>query len=451
MISKILKQHILGGDNRSNLIRKNIIISFCIKIWSALVQLLMVPLTLHCLGVYENGLWLTISSLLIWIDNLDIGLANGLRNKLAVHLALGEKIEAQKTVSSTFYMLVLLFIPIIFLINIWIFCVDTYQFFNVDSDIVNNLNVILHVSAILVCTTFIFKFIGNFYMALQLPAINNALNTLGQTIALLGVVVLYVTGIHSLLCVALINTISPLIVYVVAYPVTFYKKYPDLCPHISMVSKSSMKSLATTGIKFFVLQIAGVVLFMSTNILISRFFSPELVTPYQIAYRYFMVLQLIFVIICAPYWTATTDAYKKNDFEWIKKSNKLLDKMMTSLFIIAFFMVIFARPIYTIWIGDANAVSLPMTVIVAVYVMILVASMRYSYILNGFGTLRLQLIMTIIAAVLYIPLATLVCSYKNNLNYLLYVMCAVNLPGLLVNIVQYYKIVNRRAKGIWLK
>ena len=411
----------------------------------------MVPLTLHCLGVYENGLWLTISSLLIWIDNLDIGLANGLRNKLAVHLALGEKIEAQKTVSSTFYMLVLLFIPIIFLINIWIFCVDTYQFFNVDSDIVNNLNVILHVSAILVCTTFIFKFIGNFYMALQLPAINNALNTLGQTIALLGVVVLYVTGIHSLLCVALINTISPLIVYVVAYPITFYKKYPDLCPHISMVSKSSMKSLATTGIKFFVLQIAGVVLFMSTNILISRFFSPELVTPYQIAYRYFMVLQLIFVIICAPYWTATTDAYKKNDFEWIKKSNKLLDKMMTSLFIIAFFMVIFARPIYTIWIGDANAVSLPMTVIVAVYVMILVASMRYSYILNGFGTLRLQLIMTIIAAVLYIPLATLVCSYKNNLNYLLYVMCAVNLPGLLVNIVQYYKIVNRRAKGIWLK
>lgn len=451
MISKILKQHILGGDNRSNLIRKNIIISFCIKIWSALVQLLMVPLTLHCLGVYENGLWLTISSLLIWIDNLDIGLANGLRNKLAVHLALGEKIEAQKTVSSTFYMLVLLFIPIIFLINIWIFCVDTYQFFNVDSDIVNNLNVVLHVSAILVCTTFIFKFIGNFYMALQLPAINNALNTLGQTIALLGVVVLYVTGIHSLLCVALINTISPLIVYVVAYPITFYKKYPDLCPHISMVSKSSMKSLATTGIKFFVLQIAGVVLFMSTNILISRFFSPELVTPYQIAYRYFMVLQLIFVIICAPYWTATTDAYKKNDFEWIKKSNKLLDKMMTSLFIIAFFMVIFARPIYTIWIGDANAVSLPMTVIVAVYVMILVASMRYSYILNGFGTLRLQLIMTIIAAVLYIPLATLVCSYKNNLNYLLYVMCAVNLPGLLVNIVQYYKIVNRRAKGIWLK
>lgn len=451
MISKILKQHILGGDNRSNLIRKNIIISFCIKIWSALVQLLMVPLTLHCLGVYENGLWLTISSLLIWIDNLDIGLANGLRNKLAVHLALGEKIEAQKTVSSTFYMLVLLFIPIIFLINIWIFCVDTYQFFNVDSDIVNNLNVILHVSAILVCTTFIFKFIGNFYMALQLPAINNALNTLGQTIALLGVVVLYVTGIHSLLCVALINTISPLIVYVVAYPITFYKKYPDLCPHISMVSKSSMKSLATTGIKFFVLQIAGVVLFMSTNILISRFFSPELVTPYQIAYRYFMVLQLIFVIICAPYWTATTDAYKKNDFEWIKKSNKLLDKMMTSLFIIAFFMVIFARPIYAIWIGDANAVSLPMTVIVAVYVMILVASMRYSYILNGFGTLRLQLIMTIIAAVLYIPLATLVCSYKNNLNYLLYVMCAVNVPGLLVNIVQYYKIVNRRAKGIWLK
>lgn len=451
MISKILKQYILNGDSRSNLIRKNIIFSFAIKVWSALVQLLMVPLTLHCLGVYENGLWLTISSLLIWIDNLDIGLANGLRNKLAEHLALGEKKEAQKTVSSTFYMLVLLVVPIILFINLWIFCVDTYQFFNVDSNIVSNLNTILHVSALLVCTTFIFKFIGNFYMALQLPAVSNALNTLGQTIALLGTFVLFVTGVHSLFCIALINTISPLIVYVAAYPITFYKKYPDLCPHVKMVSKNSMKSLATTGIKFFVLQIAGVVLFMSTNLLISRFFSPEMVTPYQIAYRYFMVLQLIFLIICAPYWTATTDAYKKNDFEWIKQSNKLLDKMMIGLFIIAAFMIALAHPIYALWIGDANVVSMPMTIIVAIYVMILVASMRYSYILNGFGALRLQLYMTIIAAALYIPLATLVCSYKNNLYYLLLVMCAVNIPGLLVNIIQYYKIVNHKAEGIWLK
>lgn len=448
---KNIKLYILGEDKRSNLIKKNIIVSFGVKAWVAIVQLLMVPLTLHCLGVYENGIWLTISSLLLWIDNLDIGLGNGLRNNLAAHLALGEMSQARKTVSSAFCMLVLIFIPVILLINVWIYWVDMYHFLNVDSNIINNLDVVLHVSAILVCTTFIFKFIGNFYMAMQLPAVSNALNAIGQTVALLCTLFMYVTNVHSLFYVALANTLSPLIVYVAAYPVTFYKKYPKLCPCLKMVDVTSMKSLAMTGVKFFILQIAGVILFMSTNILISRFFSPEMVTPYQIVYRYFMILLLLFTIICVPYWTATTDAYKKYDFKWIKKSDKSLNKVIMGLFIIAALMIALARPVYAVWIGNANAVSMPMTIIVAIYVLILVVSMRYSYILNGFGTLRLQLYMTIFAATLYIPLAIIVCNYLNNLYCLLVVMCVVNIPGLIVNMVQYYKIINRKAKGIWLK
>ena len=31
--------------------------SFIVKGWSVVVQLLLVPLTLSCLGVYENGVW----------------------------------------------------------------------------------------------------------------------------------------------------------------------------------------------------------------------------------------------------------------------------------------------------------------------------------------------------------------------------------------------------------
>ena len=73
------------NDTRLALVLKNIISSFAIKGWSAIVALLMVPLTLKCLGAYQNGVWLTISSLLMWIDQMDIGLGNGLRNRLAVH------------------------------------------------------------------------------------------------------------------------------------------------------------------------------------------------------------------------------------------------------------------------------------------------------------------------------------------------------------------------------
>ena len=54
---------ILGNNKRTALMRKNILASFLIKGWTGLIYLLIVPITLKCLGEYENGLWLTISAL----------------------------------------------------------------------------------------------------------------------------------------------------------------------------------------------------------------------------------------------------------------------------------------------------------------------------------------------------------------------------------------------------
>ena len=41
--------------NRSSILMLNVLASFFIKGWSALVVLIMVPLTLECLGKYKNG------------------------------------------------------------------------------------------------------------------------------------------------------------------------------------------------------------------------------------------------------------------------------------------------------------------------------------------------------------------------------------------------------------
>ena len=62
----------LGSDQRTILMRKNILTSMMLKVWSGFVFLALVPLTLSCLGTYNNGIWLTISSMLIWLDHLDM-------------------------------------------------------------------------------------------------------------------------------------------------------------------------------------------------------------------------------------------------------------------------------------------------------------------------------------------------------------------------------------------
>ena len=142
--------------------------------------------TLHCLGDYKNGIWLTISSLLLWIDNMDIGLGNGLRNKIAEYIAHGEHERTRSLISSTFAMLTCIIIPVLFILLLLIAISDPYTVFNATPSKVGHLDQVLMVTVTLVCTSFIFKLIGNFYMGMQLPAVSNLLIALGQTLALIG-------------------------------------------------------------------------------------------------------------------------------------------------------------------------------------------------------------------------------------------------------------------------
>lgn len=93
----------MNSELRTSRLKKNILFSFLIKGWAGIIQLLLVPITLFCLGNYENGIWMTISSILIWIDSLDIGLGNGLRNTLSAQIANNEIEKARESVSSTFF------------------------------------------------------------------------------------------------------------------------------------------------------------------------------------------------------------------------------------------------------------------------------------------------------------------------------------------------------------
>ena len=436
------------GNLRSSLLLKNVLASFFVKGWAAVVALLLVPLTLNCLGVYQNGVWLLVSSLLMWIDQMDIGLGNGLRNRLAVHLARGETSDAQKVVSSTVAMLLCIVLPVLFVLLLLVWKTDIYALLNVSATQVPELRLALMSAVTLVCMTFVLKFIGNVYMGVQMPAVSNLLMALGQTVALIATWLLYVSGKASFLYVVVANTMAPLLVYMLAYPYTFYIRYPMLRPALKCVDFSSVLETGSLGVKFFWLQIAGVIQFMTANLLISNFFTPEMVTPYQIAYRYISLVLVAFSVVCMPFWNATTDAYERGDIDWIRKANHRMS-VFTMIVAVGLLLMTLVSPwVYNVWIGDSCEVPLSMTTMMAVYVFLLVVSLRYSYFLNGIGALRMQLYMTVMAVV-FIPLAWGVSSYTHNIVWFMAVMCFCNVPGIVANAIQFNKILNGKASGIW--
>jgi O-antigen/teichoic acid export membrane protein len=437
-------------SQRSKLLYKNIIASIAIKGYAAIISLMLVPLTLNCLGTLKNGVWLTISSILLWIDQMDIGLGNGLRNRLAIHIAHQEIKEARQTISSTIAMLTCIVFPLLIVLLLLAWNTDVYGFLNILPEEIPELRLAILYAIIFVCLTFVMKFIGNFYMGMQLPAISNLLISLGQTIILIVTWVLYVNGKATFLSIAIANTASPLLIYFLAYTYTFYIRFPKLRPSFHLINLKSALELGNLGLKFFWIQIASVIQFLTTNLLISKFYTPALVTPYQIAYRYISLSMVIFTIICMPFWNATTDAYERNDIVWIRKANQKMNWMIAGIAVLLSCMVIVSPWVYQIWIGDACQVPIGITIMVALYNFLLIISMRYSYFLNGIGALRLQTYMTVMT-IIFIPSVYLVCTQTNNILWLIAVMCICVTPSFIVNMIQFHKLLNGTATGIWKK
>ena len=436
------------GNARDIKIYKNIAVSFLLKMIAAIISLVMVPLTLTCLGEYRNGVWLTISSMLLWIDQMDIGLGNGLRNKIAAYTAHGQTSEAKKAISSTLAMMICIIIPIAMILSFLIYHTDVFEFFNVEPSTIPGFRSVLFASVILVCMTFVFKIVGNVYMGLQLPAVNNLIIVCGQAIALVSTWLLLENECATFINIAVVNTFAPLLVFAFAYLITFYQRYPKLRPSFTAVDLRIALSLGNLGVRFFWLQIAGVIQFMTANILISKFFTPAMVTPYQVAYRYYSLVLVAFTVVCMPFWSATTDAYEKGDKQWIRMANRRMN-LLTALTACAMILMTIVSPyVFQIWIGDKCHVPFSMTVLMAIYVFLLVMSIRYSYFLNGIGALRLQLYMTVMT-IIFIPLAWFVSHTTHDILYFMGVMCVCIAPSILVNKIQFSKILKGTATGIW--
>ena len=437
-----------NNSARTAAIYRNVALSFLLKGFSALITLLMVPLTLICLGEYQNGVWLTVSSLLVWIDQMDIGLGNGLRNKLAESIAHNDTMQARQSVSSTMAMLTCITLPLTLLLVLLVVSTDIYAFFNADQAVISDLRAALLAAVVLVCITFVLKIVGNVYMGLQQPATSNLILVSGQALALLATWMLMKNGQATFFNIVIANTAAPLAAFLVAFVITFCIVHPELRPSLRFVNMRAAMNLGNLGIKFFWLQIAGIIQFMTANILISNFFTPQMVTPYQIAYRYMSLIIVVFTVIYMPFWNATTDAYARGDMEWIRRANKKMSLMSLFIALLMVVMVLVSPWVYDIWIKEACHVPFGMTVMMALYIFLLVLSMRYSYFLNGIGALRLQLCMTVFT-VIFIPLAWIVCRMTHDILWFMAVMCLCIAPSILVNMIQFNKILNGTAKGIW--
>ncbi len=157
-----------------------------------------------------------------------------------------------------------------------------------------------------------------------------------------------------------------------------------------------------------------------------------------------------FNIILTPLWSASTDAYTKGDLDWIKRSmNHMMKVSMVGSFAIIF-LIFSSSTVYRLWIGDGVVIPFKLNLWMGLYTMILIWSTCFSTFLFGIGKLKAQLLNTLAVSILFIPLAVLLTKYF-GITGMAVALCLTNLSGMILNPIQYQKIISGKATGVWNK
>jgi O-antigen/teichoic acid export membrane protein len=441
------------GHERSVKAKKNIISSLFIRAIGISISLILVPLTINYVNPSRYGIWLTLSSIVAWFGFFDIGLTQGLRNKFAEAKAVGNDALAQIYVSTTYAVLGIIFFSIWVLFLLVNNHLDWAKILNVPADMQSEISNLALIVFTYFCITFVLKIITTIMLADQEPAKSSLVDIIGQGLSLGIIFILVKTTEGSLIRLGFGLCVSPIIVLLFANLFLFRGRYRKFRPKISKVNLHYAKSLFNLGFIFFLIQFAAIMQFQTANIIIARNFNLSEVTSYNIVFKYFGVLNMVFSIFLLPFWSASTEAYYKNDIQWIRNGIKRYNILNILFIIIGIVMLVFSSTVYRLWLGEGKVnIAFPLSLWGFLYFNVILFGGKYVSLLNGISALRIQFISCTISPFLYIAIALLLIKHFQMGVYSLFIASVIaNFNAYLLAPIQYYKIIVQNKKGIWLK
>lgn len=452
MLNNKIIHSFLHGDVRSVTVKKNIIGSLAVKAVSIIVSLMLVPLTLGYVSSELYGIWLTLSSITVWLSFFDIGFTLGLKNKLAEAIALEDWERGKSLVSTTYMIMIAVFVPLCVVLEFLIPCVDWATFLNVSSQYNEEIIKALHMIALFFCLQMIVNVLQAVVAAFQKVALSSVFPVIGNVLSLIIIWGLSRCYPPSLTALAFAISAMPVLVLFGASILFYSKRFSRVSPSVKYVDRKYVKNIFDLGARFFIIQIQVVVLYQSTNILISNVSGPDDVTAYNIVYKYMSIAMMVYSIILAPMWPAFTDAYTKGDYNWMQNVYKKMIRLYLLSAGVMAVMTLLSPIVYALWIGDKAEIPFLMTIVVCIYMLVHNWDSLQVYLINGIGCIHLQTYVTLIGLIVHIPLSLFLGNVMNlGAIGVVISMIVINIIYASFFTVQINKILRQKAFGIWAK
>ena len=450
-----MKGEIDGYTNktRDRNFNSQILISLFLKGASILISLILVPLYIKFLGQESYGVWLTLIASANWIIFMDIGIGNGMRNKISESLSAGDYDTARAYVSTSYISLGAIVLTISALVLLLFSFLNFSAIFNTQA--IDEFQ--LKLGTIVVVLSVIFNFLLSLSNSILNALQKNSFISLSLIFSNLLILIIFLIFSANIapnakfLFVAGGYSFSLLAGSILLSFFTF-KYNPRLTPSLRLFERDKIRNIASLGGRFFILEIAVVVVLTTDSLIISHLFGAAEVTPYYVTQKIFQIATIFASILVQPLWSASTEAFSKGDLDWIKKKVIFLLKVFVVYVFFVLILILFFQTIKNIWIGEKVIVPNSLVWFMGLYVVLWFWNNIFNKILNGLSILYTQISVAVLSIIINIPLCLFFAITLNmGLSGIVMGANVILIIAACIYPIQSYLLLENKAKGIWAK
>lgn len=373
---------------------------------SSVLTLVSLPLAVRYLGAERFGVWATITSTVVLLSLLDLGVTSSLTNHIAKSYAVGDQQYAGRyTVNALALTTWIAGLAAVALAVAWS-RIDWMSLFNVASVVPRSeVNRTAVVAAALVLIGLPASLASRIFAGYQEVHLSNLVVAVGSVANVVGLLLgteLHVTMPALLAMSAGFITICNF----AALAATLFLYKPWLRPRLALLDWTTARELLTSGSGFFLIQVAGVVVFSSDNLVVSHYLGAAHVTPYNVTWRLVMLTGVLQALVFPALWPAYADAHARQDHAWMRGTFRLVMRATLALNLAcAVVFIAFGKILIRVWAGPPAVPSTVLLVAMGLWAIISGFMTVESCLLAAVNRTRTQGVLSIAAAALNLGLS----------------------------------------------
>jgi O-antigen/teichoic acid export membrane protein len=349
------------------------------------VGLAAVPLTVGYLGHERYGVWVTLSSLLTWLAVADLGLGgNALVNALAEAHGQDDRARGRELVATAFWTLAGLGAAILLASAVAFPWISWRTVFNVSAAVPEaELARASLLALVLFGVTFPASVTHAVFSGYQEGYLGAAFNALASVASLLALILVARTegGLPSLV-LALYG--SRLAVQVASAGVLFGRLRPWLRPAPRAATRSAARRLIGLGAQYLIAQLAGIGLFQSQPMIVTRALGAEAVGVFSVAQRVLMLPLTLVQLLILPLMPAYGEARARGDWSWIRATLRRSVRHAALLGVAGVLpLALLARSVIRLWVGERLVPDAALVASLAAYALASALVTPFSVMLYG--------------------------------------------------------------------